>query len=653
MKNLKFIKKYENITDIIASAASFISAFALIILFLRTEREKYALLILAAAFIVFACVFLVFNLIRKKAIRITGIVLSSLLALSFILFSVTPAIVKNTKDTKYSVQEVEREIFKDKSVLVFVPHEDDEINVMAGVIEQYLKSGSTVRIVFTTNGDYYGLAETRIREAIDCAAFYGIPEENLIFLGYGDEWNTKYGHIYNAPDGEVITSHIGKTQTYGTKDVKPYKNHAYTRENYLNDFISVIDEFLPDVIFSVDYDHHPDHRAVSLFFEEAMGHVLAENENYTPDVFKGFAYSLAWEGRRDFYSDNLKRTVQDTDRPNDFNHMEETEQYIWKDRVRFPVDGDTLAYTVYGSSTYEALSFHASQNANERANEIINSDKVFFRRDTSSILYNAKISVSSNSKDSYKLNDFKISDSDDISIEYHKLPLEGAWIPDDSDKDKKISVTLDEPSYISEIRLYDYMDEECNILNCEITFDDGSKINTGKLDEKGGETKISFDGRKVSSFEIKITDYSGEKCGICEIEAYSSNHDYSDDAFIKLIDEESNFAYDYMSDGESVFSLYAYETTSDVNEYEITTEGDISAEVKNGKIYVKCKRNKSGVLMVKSKLNSAVYDKINIRNSNVFTRVKRKSLQNMAGKWNFASLKEYYSDLLEYITEKF
>lgn len=488
-------------------------------------------------------------------------------------------------------------------MLVFVPHEDDEINVMAGVIEEYVKAGSTVRIVFATNGDYYGLADARIREAISCAAFYGIPEKNLIFLGYGDEWNTEYGHIYNAPDDEIITSHCGRTQTYGAGGVQPYKSHDYTRKNYLNDFISVIEEFLPDVIFAVDYDHHPDHRAVSLFFEEAMGHVLAENENYSPDVFKGFAYSLAWEGRRDFYETNLKRTVQDTDRPNDFNHMEETGQYIWKDRVRFPVDGNTLAYTVYGSSTYSALSCHASQNADERANEIINSDKVFFRRDTSSLLYGADISVSSDSENAYKLNDFKISDSDDISIEYGKLPLEGAWTPDQSDGEKTITVKLKEPSYISAIRLYDYMDEECNVLNCEITFDDGSKINTGKLDERGSATEIIFDGRTVSSFSVKITDYSGEKCGICEIEAFSSLPDYSNDAFIKLIDEETDFVYDYVSDGESEFSLYAYGITSDVNEYEITVEGDISAEIRNGKIHVSCKKGKSGVLTVKNKLD--------------------------------------------------
>lgn len=90
MRKPRFIKKYENKTDIIFSAVSFIAAFALILLFVRIERDKYELIALAAALIVFACVFLIFNLIRKKAVMITGIVLSSLLALSVIFFSVNP-----------------------------------------------------------------------------------------------------------------------------------------------------------------------------------------------------------------------------------------------------------------------------------------------------------------------------------------------------------------------------------------------------------------------------------------------------------------------------------------------------------------------------------------------------------------------------------
>lgn len=43
---------------------------------------------------------------------------------------------------------------------VFAPHEDDEINIYGGIIEQYVKNGSQVRIVFSTNGDFTALANS-------------------------------------------------------------------------------------------------------------------------------------------------------------------------------------------------------------------------------------------------------------------------------------------------------------------------------------------------------------------------------------------------------------------------------------------------------------------------------------------------------------
>ena len=42
-------------------------------------------------------------------------------------------------------------LYRGRRVMVLVPHEDDEINLMGGVLEQYVKYGSTVYIVYLTN----------------------------------------------------------------------------------------------------------------------------------------------------------------------------------------------------------------------------------------------------------------------------------------------------------------------------------------------------------------------------------------------------------------------------------------------------------------------------------------------------------------------
>ena len=203
--------------------------------------------------------------------------------------------------------------FFNKRVMIFVPHEDDEINLCGEIIETLHQNECEFYCVFTTNGDYENLGEVRICEAIESLRMWGIPEKHVIFLGYGDCWQSEYKHIYHAPDNFILKSHIGRTETYGTAMHPEFAmqvdgcHHSYTRQNYLNDIRNVIMYYLPAIIFAVDFDYHPDHRATSLLFDEAMGQILKASE-YRPQVFKGFAYNTAWEADRDFYNLNFLST---------------------------------------------------------------------------------------------------------------------------------------------------------------------------------------------------------------------------------------------------------------------------------------------------------------------------------------------------------
>ena len=46
------------------------------------------------------------------------------------------------------------QVFCQHKVMLIVPHEDDDINVGGGILEQYVEHGSEVYPVFVTNGDY-------------------------------------------------------------------------------------------------------------------------------------------------------------------------------------------------------------------------------------------------------------------------------------------------------------------------------------------------------------------------------------------------------------------------------------------------------------------------------------------------------------------
>lgn len=650
MKKIRIFKRYDNRWEIIFAVATVVALSIFAAVMFSFTRELYQVVALFCAFIIFVLAFAVFNLFHGFRAAIAAFVAFEMMCSSLLLCAVSPAVTAAFgASAVYDSPTVERSIFKDKNVLVFVPHQDDELNILSGVFEEYVAAGSTVRIVFMTYGDYYDLAETRVAEAKAAAALYGIPEENLIFFGYGDQWQGT--HLYNSSGDEVCTSHRGYTATYDVAGATPYRREDYTRNNLLSDFKSVIKEYMPDTMFVVDYDRHSDHRANGLFFDEAISSVLSETENYNPVVYKAFAYSLAWEAEKDFYEgDNVLSTMQ----PSWTSYIPDVNCYDWDDRVRFPVAGESLGYLMNATSTYKAYSTQASQSGYKQAIRVINSDKIFFRRDTSSLTYGAEFTVSSNSGDAYKLNDFKLVDSEDISVEYFNDFYAGAWSPSAGDNRKEVTVKFKKASALSMIRLYDSVSVSDNVLKGTITLSDGTVIPFDNLSTNGSATDITFEKKNnITGFTVKIEEYEGDGAGFSEIEAYAEVPEYSEDAYIKIKDGSGTFAYEYtMPSDEAYFSLYAYECSDDIENYEITAEGDISAEISDGEIKVTCKRNREGILTVKSKTGE-VYDSIKITNPNLFVRLGRSALKHMEKTYNFSSRVNYYRSLFSFIKKKF
>ena len=71
-------------------------------------------------------------------------------------------------------------LFDDKNILVIVPHQDDEINIVGGLIEQYVEGGSEVSVVFTTIGDYVTDPNIRAAEVVDVLTTLGVEQETFI-----------------------------------------------------------------------------------------------------------------------------------------------------------------------------------------------------------------------------------------------------------------------------------------------------------------------------------------------------------------------------------------------------------------------------------------------------------------------------------------
>ncbi len=448
--------------------------------------------------------------------------------------------------------------FKNKKVMVIVPHEDDDLLISGQVLPSMYKNGADVRVVFATNGDKRVSAYTRQSEACNALEKLGIPREKVIFLGYPDGTQLYVGK-------KAFSFSSGWDHTYAGKGFKDYHfdrfgTHAkYTAENMVDDIESVVLEYRPDYILAIDFDTHTDHRGVSISFEKAMERILKKESGYTPKVLKCFGYSLAWKSKPDFYALNIKSTVmQDREKNNDPSYETDVPQYRWNNRVRLPIDKKSLSHSILRCSEYKALSEHLSQYAYCYSERIINGDSVYWNRRTDSLTYNADISVSSG--DASLLNDFRLIGVGNRTAGPH-VKLENCVSRfDKNDAQKAVTVKFDSPKTVSCVSLYDNFGLNSNILGGVITFSDGSKVEVPALNADGSETRVVFEPKhNITSFTFKVTEYEGV-AGLDEIEAFE-NADYDMGfSLIKLKNADTDdYIYNYLiTPDEKSLNLGAY-----------------------------------------------------------------------------------------------
>lgn len=435
--------------------------------------------------------------------------------------------------------------FKNKKVMVIVPHEDDDLLISGQVLPPMYKNGADVRVVFATNGDKRVSAYTRQSEACNALEKLGIPREKVIFLGYPDGTQLYVGK-------KAFSFSSGWDHTYAGKGFKDYHfdrfgTHAkYTAENMVDDIESVVLEYRPDYILAIDFDTHTDHRGVSISFEKAMERILKKESGYTPKVLKCFGYSLAWKSKPDFYALNIKSTVmQDREKNNDPSYETDVPQYRWNNRIRLPIDKKSLSHSILRCSEYKALSEHLSQYAYCYSERIINGDSVYWNRRTDSLTYNADISVSSG--DASLLNDFRLIGVGNRTAGPN-VKLENCVSRfDKNDAQKTVTVKFDSPKTVSCVSLYDNFGLNSNILGGVITFSDGSKVEVPALNTDGSETRVVFEPKhNITSFTFKVTEYEGV-AGLDEIEAFE-NADYDMGfSLIKLKNADTDdYIYNYL-----------------------------------------------------------------------------------------------------------
>lgn len=403
-----------------------------------------------------------------------------------------------------------------RNCLIIVPHPDDEINIAGGLFDHLLKKNYNIFVAFLTYGDYYrALAPKRAREALKAQKILGY--QHILYLGWGDEYEGL--HIYDANNYYCCKSHAGNTETYNIDNIETFhyikygRQARYTKDNLKNDIKDLILEITPALIICSDTDNHPDHRALSLLFDEVVGELLKKTD-YHPTILKRFAYLGSYKGIDDFFCNPIRETL-----PSYFNLIEPSLSYpyCWDDRLKIQVSKKNADYIFWKSPIYKALLCHSSQYAVRRFSRIVNRDIIFWERRTDSLSYKANLEVSSG--DGRYINDFKIVDTDDIrSLSPTIIPsINKAWSPNVGDSCPYINFKFDSYKSISCIVIYKNPDTQIGRIH--LLFDNGFVYNCDKC--KMSVIKVIFP-KQHNVRKIKISFKECRNLSINEIEIYEN-----------------------------------------------------------------------------------------------------------------------------------
>ena len=502
-------------------------------------------------------------------------------------------------------------------IAVLVPHQDDEVHVAGSLLKIFSDCGADVYVIYSTNGDYKFKAKTRLNEAVSALAEFDIPETNIIFMGYPDGSGSELYHNKDEP----IKSKSGHDHTYGSSKYNDYafnkygESSRYTLSNYKKDLKNILCDIKADIIFCVDYDSHPDHRLLSIVFDEVMGKILLSDYKYRPLVYKTFAYALSYECLPDFYSENILSTTRPTvgtmlAYPVD---MLRYSMYDWERRIRFPVHPKAQTRFLHNNIIFKELCHHWSQGAALHAIYSINGDHVFWQKRTDNLAYSAKIS--STSGDYSALRDFKLYSAKELTSEYEWY-YDLLWKPDTNDKEKSVSFKWDVGKKITQIVIYGNIHSEGRIEQLHIETDTGIKLDTMPLPNHGKPLRISMlPSEPIKEMKISISKSSGINYGISECEIFDSDTQLSIiNPFMKIM-IDNNFAYDYWIPNDLDYISLDYYQYGNVGKIRYVLDPSCYSKISNNKVFFSSKDSK---VIIKAENEGRCLDQIVIHRCSNF-----------------------------------
>jgi LmbE family N-acetylglucosaminyl deacetylase len=403
-----------------------------------------------------------------------------------------------------------------KSILVFGPHPDDETMVAGGRTRTAVLAGDTVNVVVVTNGDIDGKAMGLLREAesVAAAGVLGVPEQQVIFLGYGDQ--DMYNIWASTSGSQVFKSVAGQTVTYANRGLGGTDFHthrtgvpgAYNRDTVMDDFKALITTYHPDEIYTVSYwDNHGDHAATAFFINEALIALKQQGVATNVRVFQ----SMVWPpDTGNCYGDWPPAGSGPLPYPPypPAQCIGPGTSLDWNEIQRFGLPPEMQAPVSTTNLKWQALAAYPSQ-FNDFLASFIREDEFFWRYDYGTNLSaTAQVSASSDFPDGQGAMAHAIDGYADVEHEWKSQELNGAWI----------QLNWASPVRTAQINLYDRLDLNDNVLAGTLSFSDGSTVAVGALNTVGKPKSITFPPKVVSWVRFTIDQATGYTAGLAEFE---------------------------------------------------------------------------------------------------------------------------------------
>ncbi|NSW55671.1 MAG: PIG-L family deacetylase [Armatimonadetes bacterium] len=199
-------------------------------------------------------------------------------------------------------------------VVIFAPHEDDEVLGCAGYIQKAVKAGAHVRVVLITNGEYpelsvllaektlplrpaefVRLGYSRQRETLAALGSLGLPKDAVTFLGYPNNYLDRMW----LPSHWVPWNPVRSQRTATSRS--PYANSftpkaIYCGQSLLEDIKAILTRERPDVVITIHPDDmHVDHWPTYCFVRLALEELGLRDRKFV-DGCRVYTYLIHWPG---------------------------------------------------------------------------------------------------------------------------------------------------------------------------------------------------------------------------------------------------------------------------------------------------------------------------------------------------------------------